>query len=295
MLDVGPVGVDPATGREPARTALVESLVGRMYRVAGTIRPNLAVRFTADPDAVTPNRHGVEQAGCDFTGDCVIGCNRGAKNSPDHNYLAVAERAGAVGVTRAEVIRLEPRDSGYAVTWRDPVDDAAPPVTMTSRHVFLAAGAVGTTELLLRQRDVLGTLPLLSSRLGEEFSGNGDFLMTTTLRSAGDLTRGPTITTTTILDMPEGRTPVWFQVQDGGIPLPLQRLIHASLPLGRLRTRWSRRRGNRSTHRMALLSMGRGLRVGAPRAEPQRERGCRLGQTGAKHACTAPNHASGRC
>ncbi|OLT09696.1 hypothetical protein BJF78_30215, partial [Pseudonocardia sp. CNS-139] len=261
MLDVRPVGVDPTTGRVPARTALVESLADRMDRAAGTIRPNLAVRFTADPDAVTPNKHGVEQAGCDFAGDCVIGCNRGAKNSLDTNYLAVAERAGAIAVTRAEVIRLEPRDSGYdsgyAVTWRDPVDADAPPVTMTSRHVFLAAGAVGTTELLLRQRDVLGTLPLLSSRLGEEFSGNGDFLTTTTLRSAGDLTRGPTITTTTILDVPEGRTPVWFQVQDGGIPLPLQRLLHASLPLERLRAGWSRRRGNRSTHRMALLSMGR--------------------------------------
>jgi cholesterol oxidase len=257
MLDVRPVGVDPATGRVPARTALVESVVQRMDRAAGTIRPNLAVRFAADPDAVTSNRHGVVQAGCDFVGDCVIGCNRGAKNSLDHNYLAVAERAGAIAVTHAEVVRVEPDDSGYTVTRRDPSDAAAPLSTMTSSYVFLAAGAVGTTELLLRQRDVLGTLPLLSSRLGEEFSGNGDFLMTTTLRSDADLTRGPTITTTTVLDVPEGRAPVWFQVQDGGIPLPLQRLVHTSLPLKRLRVRWSRRRGSRSTHRMALLSMGR--------------------------------------
>jgi cholesterol oxidase len=131
-------------------------------------------------------------------------------------------------------------------------------VTMSSRLVFLAAGAVGTTELLLRQRDVLRTLPLLSSRLGEEFSGNGDFLATTTVRSAeGDLVRGPTITTTTILDVPERRTPVWFQVQDGGIPLVLQRLIHASSPLRRMRAGWGRWRGVLPTQRMAFLAMGR--------------------------------------
>lgn len=257
MLEVQPVATDPTTGHDAPRTAVVDGLIRRLGREAGTIRPNLAVRFT-DPDAETVNRHGVPQPGCDFVGECVIGCNRGAKNTLDHNYLAVAEKHGASAVTGAEVTRIDVHESGYAVTWVDSLHPEAAPKTMTATRVFLAAGAVGTTELLLRQRDVLDTLPLLSSRLGAEFSGNGDFLMTLRVRDAeGDLTRGPTITTTTILDVPERRTPVWFQLQDGGIPMPLQRLIDAALPFPRVRAALNSLRGARPTQRMSLLSMGR--------------------------------------
>ncbi len=43
-----------------------------------------------------PNRHsGIEQEACDYSGDCLLGCQRRAKNSLDFNYLAVAERHGA--------------------------------------------------------------------------------------------------------------------------------------------------------------------------------------------------------
>ena len=105
----------------------------------------------------------------------MIGCNQGAKNSLDYNYLAVAERAGAVALTRAEVLRIELSEGGYRVTYRDLAAGGDHHV-LTGRSVFLAAGAVATTELLLRARDVDKTLPGLSPRLGEGFSGNGDFL-----------------------------------------------------------------------------------------------------------------------
>ncbi|MGP3533710.1 GMC oxidoreductase [Microbacterium sp. RD1] len=256
MVGVAPVAVDPATGAAPARTLLMEDLVARLGRSAGTIRPLLAVRFQQDPDAVETNRHGVHQRGCSFVGECVIGCNRGAKNSLDHTYLAVAERAGATAVPHAEVERIEPAGDGYAVSWRDPRPGGDGGGTLTAPRVFVAAGAVGSTELLLRQRDVLGTLPALPARLGDGFSGNGDYLATTRVPGAGDLTRGPTITTTTILDVPEGGKPVWFQVQDGAIPLPLQFLVGATLPLRRVREAWARRREITPDERMALLTMG---------------------------------------
>jgi cholesterol oxidase len=57
----------------------MEDLVDRMDRAAGTVRPNLAVRFTADPNIPLANRHGVLQHGCTFVGECVTGCNQGAK------------------------------------------------------------------------------------------------------------------------------------------------------------------------------------------------------------------------
>ncbi len=119
MLEIRPIQADPVSGEVPVRTRAMEDLVKRMDRAAGTVRPNLAVRFAAEPNVPQPNRHGVLQHGCTFVGECVVGCNQGAKNSLDYNYLAVAERAGAVALTEAEVVRIEPGDGGYAVEYRD--------------------------------------------------------------------------------------------------------------------------------------------------------------------------------
>jgi cholesterol oxidase len=110
-----------------------------MDRAAGTVRPNLAVRFAAEPNVPQPNRHGVVQHGCTFVGECVVGCNQGAKNSLDYNYLAVAERAGAVALAEAEVVRIEPGDDGYAVEYRDHAGGVKR--VLRGQSLFLAAGA----------------------------------------------------------------------------------------------------------------------------------------------------------
>lgn len=258
MLEVSPVGPDPRTGALPARTTLIEGLTGGMAMAEATVRPNLAVTF-GDPERWRPNRHGVPQRGCAFTGECVIGCDRGAKNSLDHNYLAVAERHGARAVTDAEVRRVEPRGGGYAVSAATPSDPDAPLREWTAPRVVLAAGAVATNELLLRSRNLHGTLPNLSPTLGRGFSGNGDFLTLAELRGEReDMTTGPTITTSTVLDVPEGRRSVWYQVQDGAIPPPVQELLETVLPGRRLRE-WRRRRNRVANARggFAVLGMGR--------------------------------------
>ena len=240
MLEVRPIQVDPATGQVPVRTRAMEDLVERMDRAAGTVRPNLAVRFATDPNVPPANRHGVPQYGCTFVGECVIGCNQGAKNSLDYNYLAVAERAGAVALTTAEVIRIEPHDDGYTVTYRDHTDDGVRRV-LTGRSLFLAAGAVGTTELLLQSRDVDKTLPDLSPRLSEGFSGNGDYLsLIRRTRTPLDPERGPAITTTSVVDFDEAATQVWFQVQDGAYPAVLSRLGASLDPTRHIRERLRR-------------------------------------------------------
>jgi cholesterol oxidase len=260
MLEVQPVQADPTTGEVPVRTRAMEEMVDRMDRAAGTVRPNLAVRFAADPNAPQANRHGVQQYGCTFVGECVIGCNQGAKNSLDYNYLAVAEKAGAVALTEAEVIRIEPFDEGYAVTYRDHAEGGVHR-SLTGRSLFLAAGAVGTTELLLRSRDVDETLPNLSPRLGEGFSGNGDYLsLIRRTRIPLDPERGPAITTTSVVDFDEAGGQVWFQVQDGAYPTVLSRLAASLDPLRHVRERLPQReksRGQRNRSVMALLLMGR--------------------------------------
>src|SRR5690606_36445967 len=81
MLEVGPITRDHVTGSLPGRTRAMEGAVASIHRPAATARPLLAVTFSgpdADRDVLVPNRHGVGQRGCSFSGECVLGCNRGA-------------------------------------------------------------------------------------------------------------------------------------------------------------------------------------------------------------------------
>lgn len=256
MLEVRPVREDPSTGRIPERTRVFEDLVERMDIGSATVRPNLAVRF-GPPETWSQNTHGVEQRGCAFVGECILGCNRSAKNSLDHNYLAVAEANSATAVTEANVTRIEQDEKGWAVWTEEQEHGRKRGVRRTATQLFLAAGAVATTELLLRARDVDRTLPDLSETLGQGFSGNGDFLATGNLRrGSGDLTTGPTITTTTVLDVWERSKPVWFQVQDGAIPQPVSTAVDEELPLKVARRLWRRLRSHDRTRTLAFLSMG---------------------------------------
>lgn len=232
MLETSPVAADPGTGDVPARTRLLERAVAASGLPAATVRPELAVRF-GDPDRLVQNRHGALQAGCRFVGQCVIGCPHRAKNTLDYNYLFVAERAGAVARTDTEVTRIAPDHDGYLVEGID--HETGERKSIVAGAVFLAAGAVGTTELLLRMRDVTGDLPDLSARLGERFSGNGDYLSFVRRRGStadprSDLERGPTITTTSVFALPRRGRRIWFQLQDGNYPAVLAALAAATDP-----------------------------------------------------------------
>ena len=92
------------------------------------------------------------------------------------------------------------------------------PGSVEGAEVFIAAGSLGSTELLLRCRDEHRTLPDLSDKLGHGWCSNGDFL-TPTLYPGRTVspTRGPTITgTISFLDgAVDGQE---FFVQDGGFP-----------------------------------------------------------------------------
>lgn len=134
-----------------------------------------------------PNRYGALQTSCTYCGECDIGCNVQAKNSVDHNYLHVARgRYGLEVRTQSLVERIVPLNErqaddpgadgshGYRVYYRD-VEQGEQREVIALR-VVVSAGTLGTNELLLRCRDVHRSLPRISSRLGRQFSGNGDFL-----------------------------------------------------------------------------------------------------------------------
>lgn len=118
-----------------------------------------------------PSAAGVEMAACTRCGDCVSGCNHGAKGSLDTSYLAWAKRAGAELFCGGWVERLERGKGFWIVHWRHTAGTLPPPLPLHARRVVLAAGSLGSTEILLRSRsDALQ----FSKRLGERFSTNGD-------------------------------------------------------------------------------------------------------------------------
>ncbi|QYJ06873.1 GMC oxidoreductase [Qipengyuania flava] len=135
-------------------------------------------RFYKTPINVTfedkLNKFGVPQPACTNCGDCVSGCNVGAKNTTLMNYLPDAANHGADIFTQAKVLWVEREGERWRVHLEPNGKDAAKgPASITADHVILGAGAIGSTEILLRSREK--GLPL-SDRLGAGFSGNGDAL-----------------------------------------------------------------------------------------------------------------------
>jgi cholesterol oxidase len=127
-----------------------------------------------------PNLHGLPRSTCRLCCECNIGCNYGSKNTLDYTYLTLAQRAGARLRTRTEVRSFRPRSggAGYAVDYVEHRDDATdskglPLVRATCDNLVLAAGALGSTFLMLKNRL---SFPGVSDRLGYAFNGNGDVL-----------------------------------------------------------------------------------------------------------------------
>ncbi len=120
---------------------------------------------------------GPDRRGCTGCGACMTGCREGAKNSLDRNYLFLAERHGAriLPEHRVVAVRALP-PGGYAVTAR-PTRGWQRPRTWTAERVFLAAGVLGTVELLLRMRRDPEGLPHLSARVGEGVRTNSEALI----------------------------------------------------------------------------------------------------------------------
>jgi cholesterol oxidase len=122
------------------------------------------------------NHWGVPQRRCINCGDCVTGCNVGAKNTLDVNYLAIAKHGGADLFTQVEVRRVEKNPGGgFLVHYRRRESASSLPEEGTiegKRVVVLAAGALGSTEILLRSRQQGLSL---ADTLGTRLSGNGDF------------------------------------------------------------------------------------------------------------------------
>lgn len=208
---------------------------------------------------------------CIGCGDCATGCNHDAKDSLDRGPLARARAAGVDLFAGATVGRLEPIDpappqGSGAPRWQLHVRPTEPMLdrrigefVVRARRVIVAAGTLGSTELLARSRrprtraagatqlvDAGGAIaneaadgtrhgPVLrvSDRLGERVGSNGDAIhaiagFADPVGTAADERRaparrglGPTIST--MIDLRDEAVPMI--VQDLGVPGGLGRLF----------------------------------------------------------------------
>ncbi len=228
-----PIGLPPysATRKAQALAAAARRMPG-----ARCESPPLAVSF-ANPGETpwpgvplreaVPNLHGRPRVTCRLCGECDIGCNDGSKNSLDLTCLSAAVARGLEIRTRSEVRELRPLPGGgFEVRYVEHDERVEGRATytaglrverVTARRVVLGAGSIGSTYLMLRNRERwLGNLdPAL---LGTRFNGNGDQLGFVRPRAPNtprlDPACGPVITTCVRGDH-DGHA---YCLQDGGIP-----------------------------------------------------------------------------
>ena len=193
---------------------------------------------------------------CDRHSRCNVGCLPGARHTlnkqlmravigrpthpePDFHNLKIEALA------EVDVIRVLP-DGGYEINYIK--RDAANPSkydkhTVTAEKVIIAAGCLGTTEILLRCKE-RGTLPALSDRVGAGFSTNGDYLaFLEKTKERASIIRGPVTTSFGHFNSVSGTGPegpnssatpnqaVFHTLEDQGIPPAMASVFGEGLPL----------------------------------------------------------------
>jgi cholesterol oxidase len=168
-------------------------------------KAKIAVHHCDTPDASPGN--GIAAYACVGCGNCVTGCNYGAKNTLTQTYLPVAKNLGVEIYTGAAVSRIfryssdienqettgTSNDFEWAIELYPSQFEKSPTInqkrSLKAKMVVLAAGSLGSTELLLRSRadsrrpavreankpksdEPVGLE--LSPMLGRRVSGNGD-------------------------------------------------------------------------------------------------------------------------
>ncbi|MEW2353135.1 GMC oxidoreductase [Spirillospora sp. NPDC029432] len=110
-------------------------------------------------------------------GDCSLGVNNGGKHSVDVTYIAAAQATGLVTVaTQHNVTDVAMAGDGR---WQVSVDRIATDGTVlekkiiTTKGLVMAAGAAGTTRLLMRAA-AKGQIPDMPDGLGSNWGTNGD-------------------------------------------------------------------------------------------------------------------------
>ncbi|MDX1929756.1 MAG: GMC oxidoreductase [Pirellulaceae bacterium] len=202
------------------------------------------------------NPHGRWQGTCMHLGNCDIGCDVQAKNTLDLNYIASAENWGADVRPLHFVTAISTLNGGYRVDYQRIAEGNLVSASVRAPKVVLAAGSLGTTELLLRCRNQSRTLPNISRHLGTRWSPNGNVLTPAVYADPEKVqqTTGPTISAG--LDFTDGLDGDGsFVVEDDGFPNVIFNALRAGSDRGWLsvtgwtwleqvlRSKWSKAEG----------------------------------------------------
>jgi cholesterol oxidase len=185
--------------------------------------PNYLLDLAVDWNIVREEIAGVKSPST-IVGEIYYGCNSGAKRSLDHNYIPLAEKTGFVDILTLHVATeiTEVPGHGYRVSCNQ-INESGEVVatkSITCRYLFLAAGSLGTSQLLVKAK-AKGTLPRLNNYIGKFWSTNGDANVNPPLPSANgkggfagailehfDNPKGPVILMNTPgWNYPEGKQP----------------------------------------------------------------------------------------
>ncbi|MBI5963356.1 MAG: GMC family oxidoreductase [Chloroflexi bacterium] len=144
------------------------------------------------------NGDGPARAGCQHCGGCMVGCRHNAKNTLPKNYLYFAEKNGAEVRAEVEIVDVRPltvdhekskvegqrSDARYEITFCDSTKLFKRTQTVHAKNIIFSAGVMGTMKLLLNLRDVKGSLPKLSRRLGHMVRTNSEALLGSVARKS---------------------------------------------------------------------------------------------------------------
>ncbi len=128
-------------------------------------------------DMVEPGRrvdleNTIDWTKCDNCGRCVPGCNKGYKRSLDMTYLADAMKAGAEVSLETTVVSIDRDDDDGCWALALEPTGGGPRRVVRARQVVVAAGTLGTLELMRR----CGADIPVSATFGTNLSMNGDGL-----------------------------------------------------------------------------------------------------------------------
>jgi cholesterol oxidase len=135
---------------------------------------------------------GPTRAGCTGCGGCMVGCQIGAKNTLDQNYLYFAEKWGAQIIPETKALRVLPEGENYLVQVQSTTDwFFKRKKTLKAKNVIFSAGVIGTLDLLFRNKEIFKTLPNISDELGDFVRTNGESLCgATSFETHRNLSRG---------------------------------------------------------------------------------------------------------
>lgn len=125
-------------------------------------------------------------------GESNYGNSNGAKFDLNQNYLKQAQatrKAKVYSGQQVENISFDGSVYTVEVKQLDPHGKVLDHYELTCDYLFMAAGSMGTSKLLVRAREK-GTLPNLNAFVGEGWGANGDTIVSRSFGKPGSLTQG---------------------------------------------------------------------------------------------------------